>query len=155
MSKKLQDAQTFNIHVVPEDFLKEIQTDRPTIVMEKLKISSWGILPHIRKQNKIIEDEKIKSGRSTFGSLDGKSDCKYFHFISISISFVFISLSSLYVTPQIYKRIRTICSCSRSAKKNSCLSYSISINIEREKKMESILLENTTIADPNLLSLFQ
>jgi len=76
-------------------------------------------------------------------------------FLSISISFVFISLSSLYVTPQIYKRIRTICSCSRSAKKNSCLSYSISINIEREKKMESILLENTTIADPNLLSLFQ
>ena len=95
MSKKLQDAQTFNIHVVPEDFLKEIQTDRPTIVMEKLKISSWGILPHIRKQNKTIEDEKIKSGRSTFGSLDGKSDCKYFHFISISISFVFFCIARI------------------------------------------------------------
>lgn len=76
MSKKLQDAQKLNIHIVSEEFLKDIQTDRPSIIMEKLKISSWGILPHIRKQNKAIEEEKIKSGRSTFASLDGKSDSR-------------------------------------------------------------------------------
>jgi len=31
------------------------------------------------------------------------------------------------------------------------MSYSININIEREKKIESLLLENTTFTDPNIL----
>lgn len=60
MSKKLQDAQTANIHVVSEEFLSEVLKDRPTIVMEKLKISTWGILPHVRQQ-KQTEGKSVSS----------------------------------------------------------------------------------------------
>jgi hypothetical protein len=74
MSKKLQDAQTLNIHIVSEEFLNEIKTDRPSIIMEKCKISTWGILPHIRQQTKANEEAKIKSGRQSFTTASGKSD---------------------------------------------------------------------------------
>jgi hypothetical protein len=76
MSKKLQEAQTLNIHVVSEEFLNEIKTDRPSIIMEKCKISTWGILPHIRQQTKADQEAKLKSGRQSFTTLSGKSDCK-------------------------------------------------------------------------------
>ena len=76
MSKKLQDAQTLNIHIVSEDFLKEISHDRPTIIMEKCKISTWGILPHIRQQIKVDIEAKMKSGRQSFTTASTKSDCK-------------------------------------------------------------------------------
>jgi hypothetical protein len=48
--------------------------------------------------------------------------------MTISISLAFISLSSLYVTPQIYKKVRVICGCSKHHRK----SYSI---MERERKI--------------------
>jgi len=71
--------------------------------------------------------------------------------MTVSISFLFISLSSLYVTPQIYKKIRIIFGCFKSREKHHRMSYSININIEREKKIESLILENTTFTDPNIL----
>ena len=77
LSKKLQEAQTYNIHVVSEEFLKEITTDRPSVIMEKCKISTWGILPHVRQQSKVDEEEKKKSGRSSFTVASGKSDRSY------------------------------------------------------------------------------
>lgn len=49
----MEIAQTLNIHVVTEEFLDEIVNDRPSIVMEKMKISTWGILPHIRRQPRL------------------------------------------------------------------------------------------------------
>ncbi|CAM4960663.1 unnamed protein product [Rotaria socialis] len=58
-SKKIQDAQKFEIHIVPEQFLNDVLNDRPSIVMEKLKLSTWGILPHIRKQQ-AREENKTK-----------------------------------------------------------------------------------------------
>ncbi len=76
MNKKLQEAQTLNIHVVSEEFLNDVKTDRPTVVMEKCKISTWGILPHIRQQKKVDDEAKVKSGRQSFTTLSGKSDCK-------------------------------------------------------------------------------
>jgi hypothetical protein len=76
MSKKLQEAQTLNIHVVSEEFLNDIKTDRPSIIMEKCKISTWGTLPHIRQQTKADQEAKMKSGRQSFTTLSGKSDCK-------------------------------------------------------------------------------
>lgn len=80
MSKKLQDAQSLNIHIVSEEFLNEIKNDRPTIVMEKCKISTWGILPHIRKQTKANEELKMKSGKQSFSTTNGKSDCNIIQF---------------------------------------------------------------------------
>lgn len=71
--------------------------------------------------------------------------------MAISISLAFISLSSLYVTPQIYKQIQRICGCSKRSKKYYRVSYSINIFIDREKKIESIILENTTFSHPNIL----
>jgi len=65
MSKKLQEAQTLNIHVVSEEFLNDIKTDRPSIIMEKCKISTWGILPHIRQQTKANEEAKINSEKQS------------------------------------------------------------------------------------------
>ena len=78
LSKKLQEAQTLNIHIVSEEFLKEITTDRPSVIMEKCKISTWGILPHVRQQSKVDEEEKLKSGRSFSTTGSGKSDRSYF-----------------------------------------------------------------------------
>lgn len=78
MSKKLQDAQSLNIHIVSEEFLNEIKNDRPSIIMEKCKISTWGILPHIRQQTKVDEEFKMKSGKQSFTSTNGKSDCNIF-----------------------------------------------------------------------------
>ncbi|CAF1522037.1 unnamed protein product [Rotaria sp. Silwood1] len=49
-NKKIQDAQYFEIHIVPEQFLDDILNDRSSVVMEKLKLSTCGKLPHIRKQ---------------------------------------------------------------------------------------------------------
>jgi len=66
--------------------------------------------------------------------------------MTVSISLLFISLSSLYVTPQIYKKIRIIFGCLKPHKK-----HHINIKIEREKKIEILLLENTTFTDPNTL----
>ncbi|CAF3403942.1 unnamed protein product [Rotaria sp. Silwood2] len=43
--------------------------------MEKCKISSWGILLHIRQQTKADEEARIKSGRQSFTIVLGKSDC--------------------------------------------------------------------------------
>ncbi|CAF1114104.1 unnamed protein product [Rotaria sordida] len=63
-SKKIQDAQLFEIHVVPVQFLDDIQNDQPWVVMEKLKISTWGILPHIRKQQAKDNAQKISTSRS-------------------------------------------------------------------------------------------
>lgn len=68
-----------NIHVVSEEFLKEIQTDRPSVIMEKCKISTWGILPHIRQQSKVEEEVKMKSGQLSSSNGSGKSDRSYFH----------------------------------------------------------------------------
>lgn len=73
-SKKLQDAETMNIHVVSEEFLKEILTDRPSIVMEKCKISTWGVLPHVRQQTKADEEAKLKSQRQSLTTSSAKSD---------------------------------------------------------------------------------
>ncbi|CAF1030292.1 unnamed protein product [Rotaria sordida] len=68
-NKRIQNAQTFEIHIVPEQFLDDIVNDRPSIVMEKLKLSTWGILPHIRKQQ-THEKKKIKRKSSnTFKSV--------------------------------------------------------------------------------------
>jgi hypothetical protein len=63
-SKKIQDAQLFDIHVVPVQFLDDIQNDRPSIVMEKLKISTWGILPHVRKGSTISKPNCKQYSRS-------------------------------------------------------------------------------------------
>lgn len=72
--------------------------------------------------------------------------------MAISLSLAVISLSSLYVTPQIYKKLRRIFGCSKQPKtKYYRISYSINIFIEREKKIESILLENTSVTHPNIL----
>lgn len=78
MNKKLQEAQALNIHVVSEEFLNEIKNDRPSIIMGKCKISTWGILPHIRQQTKVDEEAKIKSGRQSITTASAKSDCKLF-----------------------------------------------------------------------------
>ncbi len=79
MSKKLQEAQALNIHIVSEEFLNEIKNDRPTIIMEKCKISTWGILPHIRQQTKADQEAKMKSGRQSFTTASTKSDRKLFY----------------------------------------------------------------------------
>ena len=73
MSKKIQDAQTLNIHVVTEEFLNEVQKNRPTEAMEKCKISSWGTLPHLRQQAKLEREEKIKSGHSKIDQKSGET----------------------------------------------------------------------------------
>jgi hypothetical protein len=88
MSKKLQEAQTLNIHIVSEEFLKEIQTDRSSIIMEKWKISTWEILPHIQQQTKADKKAKMKSGRLSFTTLSAKSDRKIFNKI-IKLKFLF------------------------------------------------------------------
>ncbi|CAF4220497.1 unnamed protein product [Rotaria sordida] len=44
--------------------------------MEKCKISTWGILPHIRKQTKANEEEKLKSGQKSFTTASNKSDSR-------------------------------------------------------------------------------
>jgi len=72
--------------------------------------------------------------------------------MTVSISFLFISLSSFYITPQIYKKIRIIFGCSKYHKKHHGISYSINISIEREKKIESLLLENTSLTNANILT---
>ncbi|CAF0891368.1 unnamed protein product [Adineta steineri] len=79
----------------------------------------------------------------------------YLHWIAyricslfMSISFLFISLSSLYVTPQIYKKIRILFGCVKYHKRHQRVTYSININIERERRIESILLEYTSFTDP-------
>jgi poly [ADP-ribose] polymerase len=79
LSKKLQEAQALNIHIVSEEFLNEIKNDRPTIIMEKCKISTWGILPHIRQQTKADQEAKMKSGRQSFTTASTKSDRKLFY----------------------------------------------------------------------------
>ncbi|CAF1225824.1 unnamed protein product [Rotaria sp. Silwood1] len=71
-SKKLQDAEKLNIHIVSEEFINEIKNDRPSIIMEKCKISTWGILPHVRKQTKVDEEAKIKSGQQTSNKSDSR-----------------------------------------------------------------------------------
>ena len=91
LSKKLQETQSLNIHVVSEDFLKEITTDRPSVVMEKCKISTWGILPHVRQQTKVEAEAKMKSGQQSSIDISGKSDRSYFH-RSIPLKF-FLSFS--------------------------------------------------------------
>jgi hypothetical protein len=77
MSKKVQEGETLNIHIVSEEFLNEIQNDRPSIIMEKCKISTWGILPHIRKQTKANEEQKMKSTRESLTTASAKSDRKF------------------------------------------------------------------------------
>ncbi|CAF1353875.1 unnamed protein product, partial [Adineta steineri] len=79
----------------------------------------------------------------------------YLHWIAyrvcsllMSLSFLFISLSSLYVTPQIYKKIRILFGCVKHHKRHQRVPYSININIERERRIESILLEYTSFTDP-------
>ncbi|CAF2149039.1 unnamed protein product [Rotaria magnacalcarata] len=67
-SKKIQDAQKFEIHIVPEQFLNDVLNDRPSIVMDKLKLSTWGILPHIRKQQVREEKNRNRKSSSTFKS---------------------------------------------------------------------------------------
>ncbi|CAM4807466.1 unnamed protein product [Rotaria magnacalcarata] len=74
MGKKLQEAQMLNIHIVSEEFLNEIKKDRPSVVMEKCKISTWGILPHIRQQTKADEEAKMKSVRQSLTTASTKSD---------------------------------------------------------------------------------
>jgi hypothetical protein len=71
--------------------------------------------------------------------------------MTTSLTFVFISLSSLYVTPQIYKKMRSIFGYSKHHTKYHRVSYSFNIIIERERKIESLLLENTSFTDPNIL----
>ena len=85
--------------------------------------------------------------------ITGKLHWATYHMSSMttSLALVFISLSSLYVTPQIYKKIRSVFGCSKHHQKYHKVSYSISINIERERKIESLLLENTSFTDPNIL----
>ncbi|CAF1311166.1 unnamed protein product [Rotaria sp. Silwood1] len=68
-NKKIQDAQTCEIHIVPEQFLDDILNDRPSIVMEKLKISTWGILPHIRKQQAYEKKKTRQKSSTTFKSV--------------------------------------------------------------------------------------
>ena len=59
--RKLQETQALIIHVVSEDFLKQITTDHSSMIMEGCKISSWQILPHVRQQTKVDEEAKSKS----------------------------------------------------------------------------------------------
>jgi hypothetical protein len=73
MPKKLQDAQTLTIHVVSEDFLNEVEKDRPSVAMEKCQISSWGVLPHVRQQSQANDREKSKSGQLSAGTTSSKS----------------------------------------------------------------------------------
>ena len=69
--RKIQQAQSLDIHVVPEEFLDEVLNDRPSIVMEKLKLSSWGVLPHIRKSQNPAKKRKLSStSKSTSALLD-------------------------------------------------------------------------------------
>lgn len=72
--------------------------------------------------------------------------------MAVSVSLVFISLSSLYVTPEIYKKLQILFGCSKPHKKYHRASYSINMNIEREKKIESLFLENTSSTVPNILT---
>ena len=65
MSKKLQEAQSLKIPVVSGDFLVEVEKDRPTVVWEKCRLSSWGVLPHLREQE---EKKKSDAGRQISGS---------------------------------------------------------------------------------------
>ena len=65
----MEIAQTLDIHVVTEEFLDEILNDRPSNVMEKLKISTWGILPAIRKQPRLKSSGSLKSFSENFFDL--------------------------------------------------------------------------------------
>ena len=95
MSKKLQEAQTLNIHIVSEEFLNEIKNDRPSIIMEKWKISTWGILPHIRQQNKADEEAKTKSGRQSLTTASAKSDRKLYKTIQSIFDFLLSSIKKI------------------------------------------------------------
>jgi hypothetical protein len=48
-----------DIHIVSQQFLNQIKTDRESMIMEKCQISSRTILSHIRQKTK--DDEKEKS----------------------------------------------------------------------------------------------
>ena len=67
--KKLQQAQSFDIHVVPEEFLDQVLNDRPSVVMEKLKLSTWGILPHVRKSRNPTKKRRSSSTSKSTGEL--------------------------------------------------------------------------------------
>lgn len=67
MSKKLQEAKSLNIFVVTEDFLVDVCSDCPSDVIDKCKISTWGIMPHLRKQMK-IDEGKVEPNRSSRSS---------------------------------------------------------------------------------------
>lgn len=107
MSKKLQETQSLNIHVVSEEFLKEITTDRPSVVMEKCKISTWGILPHVRQQTKVEAEAKMKSGQQSSINTSGKSDRSYFHrLIPLKFSLVFLAHSKKSVPDKVKLKLK-------------------------------------------------
>lgn len=66
MNKKMEEAKSFNIQVVGEEFLKAIEKGSPTDTMEKIKsmsICSWGSEPMTRMLDEEIKGPKVKSNR--------------------------------------------------------------------------------------------
>jgi hypothetical protein len=73
--------------------------------------------------------------------------CYRIGWMTISISFALISLSSIYVTPQIYKPIRVKFTHSKPNQKARSISSSTNINIEMQRKSENYLSkQNVTIS---------
>ncbi|CAF0799258.1 unnamed protein product [Adineta ricciae] len=64
-NRKIQYAQKYDIHVVPEEFLDEVHNDPPSVVMDKIKISTWGVLPHVRKQRKRVKKQPSATFKSS------------------------------------------------------------------------------------------
>lgn len=69
MNKKMEEAKSFNIQVVGEEFLKAIEKGTPTDTMEKIKsmsICSWGSEPMSRMLDEETKGPKVKSNRHFF-----------------------------------------------------------------------------------------
>ncbi len=65
--------------------------------------------------------------------------------MTISVSFVLISLSSIYVTPQIYKPIRIMINHSKQSQRNRTISSLTNNNIDTQRKIERFLVnQNVT-----------
>ena len=85
----MRNAETLEIHVVAEQFFDDVLKARPSVVMEKLKLSSWGILPHLRKQQ-THQLNKLKRKQST----TNKSNCQLFDIFAWFESCMFIIVRS-------------------------------------------------------------
>ncbi|CAF4919289.1 unnamed protein product [Rotaria sp. Silwood1] len=64
-SKKIQDAQYFEIHIVPEQFLDDILNDQSSIVMEKLKLTTCVQIAVVARSKTFLPEKvtmKLKDG---------------------------------------------------------------------------------------------